>query len=534
MRSRTARTTLAALVGATALVATSCAAPGASPSGGNGEGTLAEGKTFVHLISTDPGSLDPLVTVLSYARSIDRFLYSRLIEMQTDGSIVSGLASSWESDTTTAKFTLRDGVTCEDGSPLTATDVAANIAYIGDESNGSPMVGQQVQAGTTAVGDDAAGTVTVTSGRPDSFLLENVGSIAIVCGNVLNDPAALARGEGATGMFTMTEIIPNSQYTLTRRDEFTWGPGDWDPEQAGLPEKVIFRVVPNETTATNLMLSGEANAALVMGPDKQRLDSAGLMRTDLPLVVGQLTFNQADGRPTADQAVREALVQALDLEKLRLVIAGADGTAPKSLVTISPNPCRADLTDDFAREVDADAAAQALDDAGWEVGSDGIRAKDGQRLELGLLYASVQGDAGGAAAELVQATWKELGVDLSVRSADAPTVSETLFVSGDWDVSAVPVSVPLPNMLIPFYAGPTPPNGTNFASIDNAEYAAAVATASTKAGTEGCADWIDAERALLSSTTVVSYADQLTGTYAQKATFIENDGLDPTSIRMYE
>ena len=535
MRSRPARTTLAALACTAALTLASCTAPAASiPGAGEGEGVLADGKTFVSLIPTDPGSLDPLIAVMSFARTIDRFLYSRLIELQTDGTIVSGLAAEWESDTTTATFTLREGITCEDGTPLTATDVAANISYIGDESNGSPVVGQQVQAGTTAIGDDGARTVTVYSGRPDAFLLENVGSIAIVCGNVLNDPEARAAGKGATGMFTMTEIFPNSQYVLTRRDDFTWGPGDWDAEQPGLPDEVVFRVVPSETTAVNLMLAGEANAALVMGPDKQRLEAAGLARTDLPLATGQLIFNQAEGRPTADHAVREALVQALDLDQLRLVIAGGEGTVPKSLVTISPNPCRADLVEDFLPDLDPDAAAEALDDAGWAMGSDGIRTKEGQRLELGMLYSSAQGDAGGAAAELIQATWKELGIDLKVKPADAPLVSEVLFETGEWDVSAIPISVALPNMLVPFYSGPTPPSGTNFASIEIPEYSAAITAASDKAGAAGCDDWNDAERALLASTSVVSYADQMTGTYAQKSTFIENDGIDPASIRMFE
>ena len=529
MRSRAV---MVAVAGVTALVLTSCAGPRASNQGGTG--ALAEGRTFVSIIPTDPGSLDPLVTVMSYARNIDRFLYSRLIEMQTDGSIVAGLAEKWESDTTSATFTLREGLTCEDGTSLTATDVAANISYIGDEANGSPMVGQQVQAGTVAVGDDDARTVTVSSGRPDAFLLENVGSIAIVCGDVLDDPDALAKGEGATGMFTMTEIIPNSQYTLTRREDFTWGPGDWDPEQAGLPEKVVFRIVPNETTATNLILAGEANAAVVLGPDKRRLDDAGMFRTDLPVAAGQVIFNQAEGRPTADQAVREALVQALDLDQLRQILTGGEGTASKSLVTISPNPCRADLVDGFLPKADPDAAADALDDAGWVVGSDGIREKDGERLALHLLFSSLQGDAGSAAAELIQATWKELGVDLSMKGGDVPAISETLFATGDWDVSAVPISVSLPNMLIPFYSGPTPPKGTNFASIEDAGYTAAVTAASDKTGAAGCDDWNTAEKALLSSTTVVPYADQLTGTYGYKATFVENDGIDPASIRMYE
>ncbi|MDR6865703.1 peptide/nickel transport system substrate-binding protein [Microbacterium resistens] len=524
---------LVALLGASALALTACAGS-AGPSSPSAGGALADGKTFTLSIGTDPGTLNPLVTVMSVARAIDRFLYARLVETGPDGTIVAGLAESWQSDTTGATFTLRTGTTCEDGTPITAKDVAANITYVGDPANGSPLIGLQVQPGTTAVGDDAAGTVTVTSGRPDAFLLENIGSIAIVCGNVLNDPDALAKGKGATGMFTMTEMSPNNQYTLTRRTDFTWGAGDWDPAQKGLPEKVSFRVVPNETTAVNLLLSGEITAAGVIGPDKKRLVDQGYFATNLPAPTGQLLYNQHEGRPTSDKAVRTALTQALDLDQLRTIITTGEGTKPTGLVTVSPNPCRADVVSGNLPSFDEKAAGDALDKAGWTTGSDGVRAKDGKRLELTLLSPSVLGDAGKAAAEYVQASWKKLGVALTVRSADSPAINEALFSTGDWDVSGVPLTVSMPSMLIPFYSGPTPPNGSNFAAIANTDYDTAVAAASQQAGSGGCEDWGTAEKALYENVAVVPYADQPRSTFASKAEFTESDGIDPTSIRMFE
>ena len=524
------RTPLIALLGATALVLTSCAGGGAA--GAGKDAALANGKTFTSAIATDPGNLDPFVTAMSIARSIDRFLYSRLIEVKDDGTVTSGLAEKWTADTTTATFTLRDKLTCEDGTPLTASDVAANIAHLTDPATGSPLVGLQVQPGTTAVGDDATRTVTVTSGRPDAFLLDNVGSIAIVCGSVLNDPKALAAGKGATGMFTMTEITPNSQYTLTRRKDFAWGPGTWDPTQKGLPDKVVFRVIPNETTAANLVLSGEVNAAEVAGPDRKRLQDAKLFHTQIIAPVGQLSFNQAAGRPTKDPAVRKALAQAVDLAQVRQVL--AESTEPTGLVTVAPNPCRADTVKGNVPGFDAKAADAALDAAGWKRGSDGMRVKDGKPLALKMIFPTLLGDTGTAGVELLQSMWKKAGVNVTTTPVDGPALSETLFSSGDWDISGAAITVSLPSMLVPFYSGPTPPNGTNFASVDDPAYTAAVAAASAKPGTEGCSDWAAAEKALLTTTTVVPYADIARTIFANKATFTEGDGIDPTSIHMYQ
>ena len=524
---------LVALLGATALALTACAgSPG--PGASAGAGTPVDGKTFTSVITTDPGNLNPLVTVMSVARAMDRFLYARLLETDADGKPIAGLADTWEADTTTATFTLRKGTTCEDGTPITAADVAANINHVADPANGSPVMGLQVQAGTTAVGDDAAGTVTVTSGKPDAFLLTNIGSIAIVCGTVLKDPDALSKGKGATGMYTMTEMQPNNQYTMTRRPEFTWGAGDWDPKQKGIPEKVVFRVVPNETTAVNLLMSGEVSAAAIIGPDKQRLLDQGLFSTSYPAPAGQLTFNQHEGRPTADKAVRTALTQALDLDELRSILTSGEGTKPTGLVTVSPNPCRADVVSGSLPSFDEKAAAKTLDAAGWAAGSDGVRAKDGKRLQLTMLSAAVLGDGGKAAAEYIQAAWKKIGVAVEIRSADSPMASETLFGTGEWDVSGIPLTVSIPSMLIPFYSGPTPPNGSNFPAIANPAYDKAVAAASQKAGSTGCDDWGTAEKALYETVAVVPYADQPRYQFAKGATFTESDGIDPTSIRMFE
>ena len=51
------------------------------------------------------------------------------------GGLVAGLADKWQGTTTKAMFTLRKGVTCSDGTPLTAGDVAANINFVGDTKN---------------------------------------------------------------------------------------------------------------------------------------------------------------------------------------------------------------------------------------------------------------------------------------------------------------------------------------------------------------------------------------------------------------
>ncbi|SDJ04651.1 peptide/nickel transport system substrate-binding protein [Lentzea albidocapillata subsp. violacea] len=509
------------------VVLAGCGTP--APSGSQ---NLAEGRTFTMSIGTDPGTLDPALTVLSVARSVGRFLYGRLIERTSSGEIVAGLAEKWDATVTTATFTLRQGITCADGAPLTAADVAANITFVGDPKNKSPLAGIQVAPGTSATADEATRTVTVTSGAPDAFLLNNVGTLPIVCAKGLSDRSLLTKGEQGTGMFTISEIVPNDHYTLVRRKDFAWGPGDWEKDQQGLPDKVVVRVIANETTAVNLLLSGQLTAATVAGPDQERLFGQKLDHVDIATPLGTLWFNQAAGHPGQDPAVRRALVQALDLAQVGKVLTNGKGRPSKSLVTVEPRPCTGDNVTSHLPAFDKAAAAAALDTAGWRAGSDGVRSKDGTPLSVKLLQPTVLGPTLTSAAELIQQAWQGIGVKVEIAPVDGAGINQTLFGTGAWDVSMAPVTLSLPSQLVPFASGPVPPQGVNFAHVTNSEFAAASKQAASLTGADGCEHWNRAEAALVRDTSLVPYFDAVVPTFVKGARFTISDSLDPASIRM--
>ncbi|RFU83925.1 ABC transporter substrate-binding protein [Streptomyces triticagri] len=509
---------------------------GCGGSSGGGDGKPADGGTFTMAYASDPGTLDPAKTVMSIAIGVNRYLYDPLIHLDDEGEPVAGLAQKWEATGTTATFTLRSGVTCSDGSALTASDVAKNIDYIGDPKNKSPLAGVQIQPGTTAKADDAKRTVTLTSGAPDAMLLRNAGSVPIACGKGLANRKSLAKGgkDGGTGMFTMTEAVTGDHYTLTRRKDYTWGPGSYDGKAKGLPDKVTIRVIPNESTAANLLLSGELNAAPMTGPEQKRLAAQKLFRKDLQAPVGQLYFNQNGGRPGADEAVRRALVGALDLPAVGKVITNGAGKPSKGMVTVEPRACTGDTVTGRLPEHDVAAAKSALDRAGWKPGAGGIRAKGGKKLALSLMYGTQNGPTTAAGAELVQKEWKALGVDVELRPVDSPGLNNALFGGGDWDVSMGPVALNSPTQLVPFMAGPRAPKGVNFAGVHNAKYEALVEQASAKVGEASCPQWQQAEEALIDDLDAVPYYDSLTPVFGKGARFELSQGaIVPSSIRMY-
>src|SRR5690606_33075495 len=227
------RRTAVSVLAASALVLTACSGDGSD--GGGGAATPVEDGTLVTAVAGDPGNLDPHMTVLALTRYVGTYMYDQLILIDEEGELRPWLAESWQEEPGSVTFTLREGITCSDGSPLTASDVAANVDFVADPANQSPLLGLWVQPGVTTSADDAARTVTVTAGSPDPFLLQGLALLPIVCAAGMADRDSLAHSGNGTGMFTLEEAVPGERYTFQRRDDYAWGPDGASASDPGTP-----------------------------------------------------------------------------------------------------------------------------------------------------------------------------------------------------------------------------------------------------------------------------------------------------------
>lgn len=521
---------IATVTGALAVASALSGCGGSSSGGTSGAGDLADGGTFTLAVSADPGNLDPHASAASNLFQLSQFAYDPLVGLDATGAVVPALAQSWTLDATRATVTLRDGITCADGSPFTADDVVANLAYVGDPANQSPFLGVFLPAGVTA---SASGqTITLDLAAPAPFLLEGLSSLAMVCASGLADRSVLAQETRGTGPFPLREVVPSDRLTFTRRTGYTWGPGGTSTDTPGLPDEVVVRVVSNETTAANLLLAGELSAATVLGPDAQRLEQAGLFTAEQDSLLGEMWFNHAAARPGSEPAVRRALVQALDLPEVAQVLTSGQG-GPGTTLAISPPVACPGNTADAAPAHDLGQARATLDAAGWSAGAGGTRTRAGRPLAIVFNYNTSLGAGGTAAAELAAAAWRELGVEVELQPQDQTASVDTLFSTGNWDVAWQPLTVSSPDQLVPFLSGPSVPDGNNFASISNPAYDAGVAEAATQPGSAGCAAWLAAEENLIRDADVIPFANRTTPTFGQRARF-ESTGVAvaPMSIRM--
>jgi peptide/nickel transport system substrate-binding protein len=212
------------------------------------------------------------------------------------GEVVSELAKDWKVDGTTVTLTMNDGITCADGSPFTAKDAAANLAWIADPSNQSPFLGVFVPAGVTAEATDDT-TLTLTLAGPAPFVLNGLAGVPMVCASGLADRTTLAKKTDGTGPYQLSEAVPDDHYTYTKRDGYTWGPDGASTDTKGLPDEIVVKIVQNETTAANLLLSGEITTTQVIGPDRQRLESQKLFTWAPRYGLGRCSSTRLPGTP---------------------------------------------------------------------------------------------------------------------------------------------------------------------------------------------------------------------------------------------
>ncbi len=527
MRRRASAVVAALLAGS--LVVAGCS--GAAVERSNGSQEFVTGGTFTMTYWSDPGTFDPYRNqlILNYYVA-----YDSLVNLRPDGKFVSGLAEKWTADATSATFTLRSGVTCSDGTPLTASQVATAIEFVSNPKNGSPRLGFLVPSAPMKVtGDDSTGTVKVVMTRePFGFLLNTVGRLPIVCAAGMKNPDLMKTGSAGTGPFVLTKVVPGDSFTFSVRKGYEWGPDGASTSAPGTPETFVLKIIANESTAANLLLSGGVNFARIAGDDRKRLESQQVPKVDTPLSGAWLWFNQMGGRPTADKRVRQALVQALDREQVVKVSTDGAGGASTGLVTQQPRPCTSDTITGKLPGFDKVAAESLLDQAGWRKGPDGVRSKNSKPLELDLHYVDFGLDK--RTAQFVADQWKAVGIQAKLTVDTAAGLSQVMFQTSNWDVYLNGFGYLLPSQAVPYNSGPAPPQGTNLAGIKNADYERLIAKAATMVAPEACRYWDEAEQALYREVDIAPMSNRVYSWYLKnaRAEVIGQEAPIPTSIRM--
>ena len=227
--------------------------------------------------------------------------------------------------------------------------------------------------------------------------------------------------EWGAGPYKVDQFDYNSGTVSFVPNEKWWG------EKPKL-DKVTYRRMELQA-AINAFQSGEIDATVVS--DKDRLAVAKSMKDvniqgTLQPTHWVLTAN-SKAPNLGDVKVREALFTGINRETLaqiRFNGLGYKENLPGSFVMFQNQK---GYEDNFGSVVqyDQDKAKQLLDDAGWAVGSDGIREKDGEKLTL--RYVTFGDDnQGKSMAAATQKMLKDIGVDLQISERPSADFSKVV------------------------------------------------------------------------------------------------------------
>ncbi len=505
---------------ATAAAVGLAACGGGGDDGGGGGGSAASGSASTSLdirLPEDPADLDPQKGLSTVGLQFSYYLYDTLVALDKDGQPIPKLASKWDVTPTSLELTIRDDVTCSDGSKMTPSVIKANLDRIKDPRTRAPFV-ENFLGGTeyTVTANDAAGTVRIELPEPFTPLLANLAQYPpMLCQAGLDDPKQLQSRSFGTGPFVLTEKVVDDHYTLTARDDYRWGPDGATTAVEGFPREITVRVVPNDTTAANQLETGELSIAPITGPERERLQqNDGLVSKDAPSGVSVIHFNQARGRAGADPELRKALVQAIDREAMTLSGYGEFGRVTGTVI-LPGSQCYSEDPTTAIPPFDAEAAAAVISEAA---------------PSLKLFAISTKGG------EYVAETWKQAGADVEINvGTEAGPGLETVFGGGDWDATLFSWDgATAASALLPYLSGPVPPDGTNFASIDNPQFLKEAKVARSRQGEESCAAEAAAVSALSATGDMLPLNLKTIGYYGQQGVGFDTffGALEPTSLRV--
>lgn len=244
-----------------------------------------------------------------------------LTHVDFDGNLQPGLAAEWTRvDDLTWDFTLRDGVTFQDGTPLDAAAVAGALNHLLTLQVPARAFGPSTFASVTAV-DGKVRIVTVESNALVPHYLAAPATVILA-------PKAYAGAQidpvgTGTGPFALTAANLPQSFTLKRNDNY-WG------GQVGLAGAEVHLIPDGATRATQLQ-TGEAQITTsIPNPVVPLLETNSSLSVERKLLprTGTLYLNNARA-PLSDVRVRQAIQAAIDAEAIAGAVLGGNG-APAS------------------------------------------------------------------------------------------------------------------------------------------------------------------------------------------------------------
>lgn len=403
--------------------------------------TPAFGGEYREAVIGTPRFINPvLASTNDVDRDIANLIYAGLMKYDAQGNLVPDLAKTYEvtDDGTQYRFTLRENLVWEDGTPLTAEDVVYTIQLIQDPQNSSPLF--QSWQGVEITAEDEHTVVFDLSSAYIPFL-ENT-TIGIMPKHIWQDVSTknfalsefnlqpVGAGRFRVEKFTKDNAGFISSYTLRRNERYHG--------KKPFLSRITFKFYDSETEAITAYNNKAADGMAFISPANiTELDNAETTNIhDFSMPRYFAVFMSRDRNEIfEEEAVRKALSRATNRQQLVDDILLGFGEPMR-------NPFPPVLEQYHTAEAqqpvyDLEAAKEILAEDGWnDENADGIleKTEDGTTQELRFRLTTVARPELEQAAQLLAKQWRQVGVELDVATLELGELQQNVLKPRNYEL----------------------------------------------------------------------------------------------------
>lgn len=418
---------------------------------GASQANAADDETTLDIpADTQITTFNPFLSYYDGELDILGVIYPTLTMLDDDGKPIPYLADSWTTsdDQLTWTFKIHPDLTWSDGEPLTAADIAWTFNLIMTDATAATSNGSLVSNFDTVEAPDDT-TLVITTKEPQANMLYisvPVSGIPIVPEHIWSDHVDDMKDYRnmdfpvvGYGPFVLTGYKTNQFATLEANKDFFMGAPGYD--------RVVSHYYANSDAAAAALASGDLDqlGGLTVaqfnamssrddimtyqtkssGWTAVEINSGAQTRTGKPIGTGNPLLK--------DIKVRQAIALGIDRPTLVEKVLGGNGVVGAGYLPPGYPQFFWEPSESESLAFDPDRANAMLDDAGYKMGSDGVREDaDGNQLKFRLgIHSDDATDA--AIAPYLEEWMSDIGIKLEVNSMSFDQLNNNL-AKGDWDL----------------------------------------------------------------------------------------------------
>ncbi|MGP5055732.1 ABC transporter family substrate-binding protein [Brachybacterium paraconglomeratum] len=337
---------------------------------------------------------------------------------------------------------LNEGMTWSDGTPIDYKSIE-NVFKVMDGSQEEYAIAssegyskvEKIEQGDS----DLIAVVTFAEKYADWISLASVMPDSLAESADAFNTAWQAEPLVTAGPFKIGKIDAANKTVLVEPDENWWG-------DKPLLTQVLFTTIEDPAATATSFQNGQLDVIETTVPAtysvvEPLIGNGAVLRQAAGPNWTHITLNGAEGRPLADQAVRQAIFRAIDREEVFLSVNATmpypENTEPLNNHLLMTNQEGYQDNAGDLGSYDPEAAKKLLEDAGYTLEGEGqetVASKDGTPIEITYVYNDGS-KTNEAVVPVVQEQLKAVGITMKVQKVPPTDLFSKYVIPGEFDLT---------------------------------------------------------------------------------------------------